>query len=107
MRVSLALVFAALVLVSAASAYTLEQDDSEPPPESTLDDYSDNNLERLFQNSQKRSSLIRLFRRSCVRKGGSCDHRPNDCCYNSSCRCNLWGANCRCQRAGLFQKWGK
>ncbi|XP_059489719.1 U8-agatoxin-Ao1a-like isoform X2 [Neocloeon triangulifer] len=98
MRVSLALVFAALVLVSAASAYTLEQDDSEPPPESTLDDYSDNNLERLFQNSQKRS---------CVRKGGSCDHRPNDCCYNSSCRCNLWGANCRCQRAGLFQKWGK
>ncbi|UYV70651.1 hypothetical protein LAZ67_8000167 [Cordylochernes scorpioides] len=45
--------------------------------------------------------------RSCIRRGGSCDHRPNDCCYNSSCRCNLWGTNCRCQRMGLFQKWGK
>jgi len=46
-------------------------------------------------------------KRSCIRRGGNCDHRPNDCCYNSSCRCNLWGANCRCQRMGLFQKWGK
>ncbi|KAF2363633.1 hypothetical protein FHG87_005621, partial [Trinorchestia longiramus] len=45
-------------------------------------------------------------RRSCIRRGGACDHRPSDCCYSSTCRCNLWGANCRCQRAGLFQQWG-
>ncbi|UYV70645.1 hypothetical protein LAZ67_8000146 [Cordylochernes scorpioides] len=44
--------------------------------------------------------------RGCIRRGGSCDHRPSDCCYSSSCRCNLWGTNCRCQRAGLFQRWG-
>ncbi|GFT67744.1 uncharacterized protein NPIL_1981 [Nephila pilipes] len=46
-------------------------------------------------------------KRSCIRRGGSCDHRPNDCCFSSACRCNLWGTNCRCQRAGLFQRWGK
>ncbi|XP_065159049.1 U8-agatoxin-Ao1a-like isoform X2 [Atheta coriaria] len=61
------------------------------------DDYSENTLDRLLQTAQKRA---------CVRRGGNCDHRPNDCCYNSSCRCNLWGSNCRCQRMGLFQKWG-
>ncbi|XP_055950307.1 uncharacterized protein LOC129984447 isoform X2 [Argiope bruennichi] len=46
-------------------------------------------------------------KKSCIRRGGSCDHRPSDCCFSSSCRCNLWGTNCRCQRMGLFQKWGK
>ncbi|CRL04635.1 CLUMA_CG017701, isoform A [Clunio marinus] len=46
-------------------------------------------------------------KRACIRRSGNCDHRPNGCCYNSSCRCNLWGSNCRCQRMGLFQKWGK
>ncbi|GIY25238.1 uncharacterized protein CEXT_600951 [Caerostris extrusa] len=48
-----------------------------------------------------------MVMRSCLKRGMSCDHRPTDCCYNSSCRCNLWGTNCRCQRMGLFQKWGK
>lgn len=52
---------------------------------------------------RRRSSLIYVFRRACIRRGGSCEHRPHDCCYNSSCRCNLWGSNCRCQRMGLFQ----
>ncbi|XP_070384054.1 uncharacterized protein [Dermacentor albipictus] len=66
-------------------------------PRDDLDDYNDN-LARLLFFTRKRS---------CIRRGGSCDHRPNDCCYNSSCRCNLWGTNCRCQRMGLFQKWGK
>ncbi|XP_022121051.2 uncharacterized protein LOC110997279 isoform X2 [Pieris rapae] len=45
-------------------------------------------------------------KRACIRRGGNCDHRPGDCCHSSSCRCNLWGSNCRCQRMGLFQKWG-
>uniref|UniRef100_A0A182JXH2 Uncharacterized protein n=1 Tax=Anopheles christyi TaxID=43041 RepID=A0A182JXH2_9DIPT len=53
-----------------------------------------------------RSSLIQVYRRGCIPRGGNCDHRSNDCCHNSSCRCNLWGSNCRCQRMGLFQKWG-
>lgn len=81
-----------LLLVEAmaeASPYSVAGDD--------LDDYNDN-LARLLFFTRKRS---------CIRRGGSCDHRPNDCCYNSSCRCNLWGTNCRCQRMGLFQKWGK
>ncbi|CAL1280276.1 toxin Tbo-IT2-like isoform X3 [Argiope bruennichi] len=51
--------------------------------------------------------LMSTKKRSCIRRGGSCDHRPSDCCFSSSCRCNLWGTNCRCQRMGLFQKWGK
>ncbi|KAL7026851.1 hypothetical protein ACKWTF_005197 [Chironomus riparius] len=55
----------------------------------------------------RRSSMIYVFRRACIRRSGNCDHRPNGCCANSSCRCNLWGSNCRCQRMGLFQKWGK
>ncbi|XP_069997272.1 uncharacterized protein [Penaeus vannamei] len=70
-------------------------------------DYTTDLLERLLSRTQKRSSYIYLFRRSCIRRMGACDHRPNDCCYNSSCRCNLWGTNCRCQRMGLFQQWGK
>uniref|UniRef100_P0DRI6 Xibalbin-1 n=1 Tax=Xibalbanus tulumensis TaxID=1519145 RepID=XIB1_XIBTU len=69
----------------------------EMPEDDAVEDYSADNLERLLQNTQKRS---------CIRRFGRCDHRPNDCCYNSSCRCNLWGSNCRCQRMGLFQKWG-
>lgn len=59
----------------------------------------------LYPNN-KRASEIKMYRRSCVRRGGSCDDRPTDCCQSGSCRCNLWGSNCRCQRAGLFQKWG-
>uniref|UniRef100_A0A4V2H8V7 U34-Liphistoxin-Lth1b_2 n=1 Tax=Liphistius thaleban TaxID=1905330 RepID=A0A4V2H8V7_9ARAC len=43
-------------------------------------------------------------KRSCIRRGGRCDHRPNHCCSNSSCRCSLWGTNCKCERAGLFQQ---
>ncbi|XP_029165219.1 uncharacterized protein LOC114936249 isoform X1 [Nylanderia fulva] len=69
-------------------------------------DYTDNALESLMRAAQKRSSLIYLYRRACIRRGGNCDHRPKDCCYSSSCRCNLWGSNCQCQRMGLFQKWG-
>ncbi|KRF85451.1 uncharacterized protein Dvir_GJ25582 [Drosophila virilis] len=53
------------------------------------------------------SSLNRnVYRKGCIRRNGACDNRPSDCCFSSSCRCNLWGSNCRCQRMGLFQKWG-
>ncbi|XP_015913032.1 putative neurotoxin [Parasteatoda tepidariorum] len=52
-------------------------------------------------------NLLHIDKRSCIRRSSSCDHRPNDCCFSSACRCNLWGTNCRCQRAGLFQRWGR
>uniref|UniRef100_A0A4Q8K3T9 U27-Liphistoxin-Lsp1a_1 n=2 Tax=Liphistius TaxID=62150 RepID=A0A4Q8K3T9_9ARAC len=42
--------------------------------------------------------------RSCIRRGGGCDGKPNHCCPDSTCRCNLWGTDCRCVRAGLFQR---
>ncbi|XP_025417777.1 uncharacterized protein LOC112688678 [Sipha flava] len=56
---------------------------------------------------QKRKLSIFKFRKSCVPRGGNCDHRPKYCCNGGSCRCNLWGVNCKCQRMGFFQKWGK
>nr|XP_027234917.1 U8-agatoxin-Ao1a-like [Penaeus vannamei] len=74
-------------------------------------DYTTDLLERLLSRTQKQDDLAETAPvkrwRSCIRRMGACDHRPNDCCYNSSCRCNLWGTNCRCQRMGLFQQWGK
>lgn len=82
----------------------LDGDDAEENDKSLTDDSILDNM--LQQGASKRSSLIQVYRRACIRRGGNCDHRSNDCCYNSSCRCNLWGSNCRCQRMGLFQKWG-
>lgn len=80
-------------------------DSTEESDKSFSDDSLMDNIFR--QGADKRAgSLIHVHRRSCIRRGGACDHRLNDCCYNSSCRCNLWGSNCRCQRMGLFQKWG-
>ncbi|PZC81008.1 hypothetical protein B5X24_HaOG213530 [Helicoverpa armigera] len=75
--------------------------------EVNLSDYGEDPADlQLLEDVGKRSSLIYVFRRACVKRGGNCDHRPGDCCHSSSCRCNLWGSNCRCQRMGLFQKWG-
>ncbi|XP_035210240.1 U8-agatoxin-Ao1a-like [Stegodyphus dumicola] len=58
-------------------------------------------------NESLENYLMRTDKRACIRRGGGCDGKPNDCCANSTCRCNLWGTNCRCERAGLFQQWGK
>ncbi|RZF32192.1 hypothetical protein LSTR_LSTR004055 [Laodelphax striatellus] len=80
-------------------------------------DYIDNDLQRLLFS--ERNEVVFASRRSseeesgpsgsmsCIARGGNCDGRINDCCDCCSCRCNLWGANCRCQRRGLFQKIGK
>uniref|UniRef100_A0A4Q8K3L0 U21-Liphistoxin-Lsp1a_1 n=2 Tax=Liphistius TaxID=62150 RepID=A0A4Q8K3L0_9ARAC len=72
-----------------------------PRDVSLTDMYNEPNYESIARY------LMSTRKRSCIRRGGSCDHRPGDCCFSSSCRCNLWGTNCRCQRVGLFQKWGK
>ncbi|XP_071539051.1 U8-agatoxin-Ao1a-like isoform X3 [Panulirus ornatus] len=87
-----------LVLSLVTAQPLLEEGREEDEGQAPEMDYTTDLLERLLARTQKRS---------CIRRGGPCDHRPNDCCYNSSCRCNLWGTNCRCQRMGLFQKWGK
>ncbi|XP_011154281.1 U8-agatoxin-Ao1a isoform X2 [Harpegnathos saltator] len=81
---------------SFASPYFDEEDDGLQTGGDS--DYTDNDLENLMRAAQQK--------RACIRRGSNCDHRPKDCCYSSSCRCNLWGSNCRCQRMGLFQKWG-
>jgi len=78
-----------LTVVTAAQAYQTDGD------EAAVNDYYSQALASLLKQGEKRS---------CIRRGGSCDNRPNDCCYQSSCKCHLWGSNCRCQRMGLFQK---
>ncbi|XP_059079818.1 uncharacterized protein LOC131877971 isoform X6 [Tigriopus californicus] len=58
---------------------------------------------------QKRYSMFPnefVKRRLCIRPTMSCNLRPNSCCPSTTCRCNLWGQNCRCLRMGLFQRWG-
>ncbi|XP_060858236.1 uncharacterized protein LOC132935654 isoform X1 [Metopolophium dirhodum] len=71
-------------------------------------DAEDNGSALDFPDVQKRKlSSHRIFRRYCVPRGENCDHRPKYCCNSSSCRCNLWGVNCKCQRMGFFQRWGK
>ncbi|CAG7815214.1 unnamed protein product [Allacma fusca] len=64
---------------------------------SDTSDRGDLNVDRLLHGMNKRS---------CIRRGARCDHRPDDCCSGGACRCNLWGTNCQCQRMGIFQKWG-
>ncbi|XP_076224399.1 xibalbin-1 isoform X2 [Nomia melanderi] len=73
-------------------------DDEEDALQDADSDYTDNELENLLRAAQQK--------RACIKRGGNCDHRPKDCCHSSSCRCNLWGSNCQCQRVGVFQKWG-
>nr|QIS92943.1 prepro-agatoxin-like peptide isoform 2 [Homarus americanus] len=106
-KVLVMLLALALVLSVVMAQPLLEEGREEDGVQQAEPDYAADLLERLLARTQKRSSYIYLFRRSCIRRGGMCDHRPNDCCYNSSCRCNLWGTNCRCQRMGIFQQWGK
>ncbi|XP_052868335.1 uncharacterized protein LOC128274248 [Anopheles cruzii] len=103
---------------SSASSYLYDSDERyQPSATNQLEDEAedtervnladDGYLESFLQpGASKRSSLIQVYRRGCIPRGGNCDHRLNDCCHKSSCRCNLWGSNCRCQRMGLFQKWG-
>ncbi|XP_050528025.1 uncharacterized protein LOC126898119 [Daktulosphaira vitifoliae] len=61
----------------------------------------------FYPSLQKRKPSVFKYLKSCVPRGGNCDHRRKSCCNNGSCRCNLWGGNCKCQRMGFFQKWGK
>ncbi|XP_052749890.1 U8-agatoxin-Ao1a-like isoform X2 [Galleria mellonella] len=88
----------AAVLLAAEWAHASYIDPGDDDLEVNLQDYGEDPGDlQLLQDVGKRA---------CIRRGGNCDHRPGDCCHSSSCRCNLWGSNCRCQRMGLFQKWG-
>ncbi|XP_011696240.1 PREDICTED: U8-agatoxin-Ao1a-like isoform X2 [Wasmannia auropunctata] len=101
----LSLLLVVLADRSFANPY-FDEEDADDLQGGDSSDYTDNALENLMRAAQKRTSSINLFRRACIRRGGDCYHRRKDCCYSSSCRCNLWGSNCQCQRMGLFQKWG-
>ncbi|KAL1509151.1 hypothetical protein ABEB36_003935 [Hypothenemus hampei] len=95
MQISWLVLLSCVLVLAQASVPYFDEDEGYQLPE---DDYPENTLDSLLQPPAEK--------RACIRRGGNCDHRTNDCCYNSSCRCNLWGSNCRCQRMGLFQKWG-
>jgi len=41
----------------------------------------------------------------CTPHNLSCNFSPNSCCPGTTCICNLWGQNCRCQRIGLLSQW--
>ncbi|XP_018348267.1 PREDICTED: uncharacterized protein LOC108752128 isoform X2 [Trachymyrmex septentrionalis] len=99
MRAWLLWLFLLLVVLADRSFANPYFDDGEDVNDLQADDSSDytDTLENLMRVAQKRA---------CIRRGGDCYHRRKDCCYSSSCRCNLWGSNCKCQRMGLFQKWG-
>ncbi|CAH0719063.1 unnamed protein product, partial [Brenthis ino] len=106
-RASALLLALAAVLLANQCSYASYIDPGDEDIEISGPDYDEDPADmQLLQDVDKRSSLIYVFRRACIRRGGNCDHRPGDCCHSSSCRCNLWGSNCRCQRMGLFQKWG-
>ncbi|XP_043605230.1 U8-agatoxin-Ao1a-like isoform X2 [Bombus pyrosoma] len=98
MKFSLFLLFCLFVVFADRTLGSPYIDDEEDSLQVADSDYTDNALENLMRAAQQK--------RACIRRGGNCDHRPKDCCYSSSCRCNLWGSNCQCQRMGLFQKWG-
>ncbi|TGZ48108.1 U8-agatoxin-Ao1a isoform X1 [Temnothorax longispinosus] len=102
----LSLLLVVLADRSFANPYFDDAEDADDLQGGDTSDYTDNALENLIRVAQKRTSSINLFRRACIRRGGDCYHRRKDCCNSSSCRCNLWGSNCQCQRMGLFQKWG-
>ncbi|XP_048481295.1 U8-agatoxin-Ao1a isoform X2 [Plutella xylostella] len=92
-----ALLLALAVVLAAEWAHASYIDPGDQDLEANLAEYEDPADLQMLQDVGKRA---------CIRRGGNCDHRPGDCCHSSSCRCNLWGSNCRCQRMGLFQKWG-
>ncbi|XP_029056603.1 xibalbin-1 isoform X2 [Osmia lignaria lignaria] len=98
MKFCLLWLFVFLVVLADRTLGSPYIDDEEDSLQLADSDYTDNALENLMRAAQQK--------RACIRRGGNCDHRPKDCCYSSSCRCNLWGSNCQCQRMGLFQKWG-
>ncbi|CAG2162389.1 unnamed protein product [Oppiella nova] len=83
----LLLILSAIVENLATSRYYSTSADSELSSD-LMDDYNGNIAKLLFVN-----------RKSCLRRAASCDHRPDDCCDSSICRCNVWGTNCRCSRA--------
>jgi len=105
------------IIGGTANAYTLDESEDDGDGEG-LDqyDYIQSLMDRIRQGGD--NSLIQkrelynyttnmVKRRLCIRPTRSCNSRPNSCCAETTCRCNLWGQNCRCLRMGLFQRWGR
>ncbi|XP_037084019.1 U8-agatoxin-Ao1a-like [Pollicipes pollicipes] len=98
---------AALAAAGDAEAYMDDGGGGEQEMPLEMDEYSNLLANLLRKSGQKRSPFVYVYRRSCIRRGSSCDARPHDCCGYGTCRCNLWGSNCKCMRGGLFQAWGR
>ncbi|KAI1307930.1 Transmembrane protein 33 [Halotydeus destructor] len=118
MKAAILLLFVALATTTATSSSQPKQSTDDTAPDSNAYEYdvprSENGIMELLYPDEylaledlTGSEGMKLEKRGCLRRGGSCDGRPQDCCPSSSCRCNLWGVNCRCSRQGLFQKWGR
>jgi len=106
------------IIGGTARAYTLDETGEDDGDGEGLDqyDYIQSLMDRIRQGGD--NSLIQkrelynyttnmVKRRLCIRPTRSCNSRPNSCCAQTTCRCNLWGQNCRCLRMGLFQRWGR
>ncbi|XP_064488981.1 toxin Tbo-IT2-like isoform X1 [Ornithodoros turicata] len=115
---AVALALLVVFLVNAVLAvpynnYEVQQQEAEPNTNAPMRDAGESQRQDQYDSfldeykERLENYLMSADKRSCVRRGGSCDGRPHDCCHQSACRCNLWGTNCRCQRAGLFQTLGK
>merc|ERR1712029_755997 len=59
-------------------------------------DYLDNYRDLLQHQASKRGRL-------CIMRGKTCSPKRNLCCRDWECRCNIFGANCKCERPGLFE----
>ncbi|KAF6200287.1 hypothetical protein GE061_006590 [Apolygus lucorum] len=92
MQASLILALACVVVAASHASY--------------IDYDSFENAESDYYPSERMPYPVQAKREACVTRGGSCDHSASDCCANTVCRCNLWGANCKCTRKGLFSKQG-
>ncbi|XP_022664091.1 uncharacterized protein LOC111272178 [Varroa jacobsoni] len=88
-----------------STGIALSREIRRPPSRARVYAYRGQGEEGDYGVSTEYTKVVSSKKRSCIRRGGSCDARPGDCCYHSSCRCNLWGTNCRCMRMGLLQRW--
>merc|ERR1712029_849671 len=75
-----------------------------------VDSFQDLDLRQQLPHTQKKRFFFPndyVKRRLCIPPQMSCNTMPNSCCRGTTCRCNLWGQNCRCLRMGFFSTLGK
>jgi len=63
-------------------------------------------LQELREANQPSQGEVQKRGRLCFARGKSCVAAPSFCCTPFQCRCNVFGSNCKCARAGLFAQFG-